>query len=546
MESFSSFLSREWKAVAVFGGFFTAASVAVILSVDPAYFYPRMQTDPVRYLLKAHALMETGTTEASRAINLQPFRYAAAPGVMRIPILLAFKDFDDQLRAIQLTNVIFVLAVALMSAFVLSWTQPQKRHWMTIAFSLAFCALAPWWTANILYPLADAPYAAFSLGALIVSVRIVTSDRPVAEQWRMLLLFAALFVGAFLIRFSAPVILVFTAALAYGRWKGSRLSLRAVLLGIAVPVAVVTLLVFLNRDVIFKRYLIDQMWFIREADDVLLALNPFASAIPSQIVPGFYLIYSRPPVIGAMDMAFGTTRTDAFWVIVGLCISAIVFVGMWRARHRFLPEILYVIAPFPVLAVIAPSAGRYFASYQPFFWILFLSGASYLVAPWARRFGRRQMTIGVLGAGACIVAVTGLRLTRVVGTANPKSAVSVMRAREYVHGVATPFRDLRNFLDTIPRGRALLLGSPTSRGRWTVISGFKYYVPDRRLSAVAQTRDIFLVSECGTMEVCRDFGAWTQVLKDEIRANGNFRIDSIFARATASAHVAVFRVTPAP
>jgi len=517
-----------------------------MFAVDPAYFYPRMQTDPLRYLLKAHALMETGNTVIRAAINMPPFLYAAAPGVMRIPILLAFSDFDDQLRAIQLTNVVFVVVVAMMSAFVLSWTQPQKRHWMVIAFSFAFCALAPWWTANVLYPLADAPYAAFSLGALIVAGRILTSEKPVASQWVLLSLFAVLFVAAFLIRFTAPVILLFAGALAYGRWGRSKLSLKALVLGIGLPVVAVAVLVFLNREVIFKRYLIDQMWFIREADDVLLALNPFASAIPSQIVPGFYLIYSRPPVLGAMDMAFGTTPADAAWVVVGVAISLIAILGMWKARHRFLPEVVYVVAPFPVLAVIAPSAGRYLASYQPFFWIFFLAGASWLAAPFLRRISPRQIRIGVAVAGVFVVALASMRFAKIVGTANPKAAVSAMRAPAYVHGVASPFRDLRNFLETIPRDRTLLIGSPTSRGRWTVISGFRYYRPDRQLTAVARTRDIYLVSECGTLEVCRDFPTWTQQLKDEIRANGDFRIDSIFGRSTNFAHVAVFRVIPAP
>ncbi|MEP6506680.1 MAG: hypothetical protein ABJC63_00530 [Gemmatimonadales bacterium] len=179
LESFSSFLGREWKAISAFGGMFAAASVAVIFAVDPAYFYPRLQTDPLRYLLKAHAFMETGSTITRAAVNVPPFLYASAPGVMRIPLLIAFRDFDQQLRAIQLTHVLFVLAVASMCAYVLSWVVPKNYHWAAVGFSFAFCALAPWWTANVLYPLADAPYAAFSLGSLIVARAILTSDKPI-------------------------------------------------------------------------------------------------------------------------------------------------------------------------------------------------------------------------------------------------------------------------------------------------------------------------------------------------------------------------------
>lgn len=57
--------------------------------------------------------------------------------------------------AIQATNVIFVAAVALMSAYIFSWSQPARQHLMAIALSFAFAVIATWWMANVLYPLAD-------------------------------------------------------------------------------------------------------------------------------------------------------------------------------------------------------------------------------------------------------------------------------------------------------------------------------------------------------------------------------------------------------
>src|SRR6478609_219590 len=112
LEPFSAFIRREWKPAAFFGGFFVVAALAVIFSVDTAFFYPRLQTDPLRYLMKAHAFIDTGTTAARAAVNIPPFLYAAMPGVLRAPLVVAFKDFDDQWRAIQATNVIFAALVA--------------------------------------------------------------------------------------------------------------------------------------------------------------------------------------------------------------------------------------------------------------------------------------------------------------------------------------------------------------------------------------------------------------------------------------------------
>ena len=80
LEPFSAFIRREWKPAAFFGGFFVVAALAVIFSVDPAFFYPRLQTDPLRYLMKAHAFIETGSTTVKAAVNIPPFLYAAMPG----------------------------------------------------------------------------------------------------------------------------------------------------------------------------------------------------------------------------------------------------------------------------------------------------------------------------------------------------------------------------------------------------------------------------------------------------------------------------------
>jgi hypothetical protein len=544
LEPFSAFIRREWKAAAFFGGFFVVAALAVIFSVDPAFFYPRLQTDPLRYLMKARAFIETGSTTVRAAVNIPPFLYAAMPGVMRAPLLIAFRDFDDQWRAIQATNVLFAALVALMSAYIFSWCQPVRRHWMAIAFAFAFSAIAPWWVANILYPLADAPYAACTLGALILARNILTSRKPLSSQLWPLVSCAILFVLAFLIRFSAPVILVFAATLAHGRWSRDNLSPRMKLAVIGIPVAAVILLVYFNREAIFGRYLNDPMWFIRKADDKLLVLNIFASAIPSQIVPAFNLAYSRPPVIGPMNMAFATTTRDLIWAMVGVGISAVVIFGAWRARQKFLPELLYVLAPLPLLAPIVPSVARYLASYQPFYWIFFSVGASAILSPLASRIRspRRAAILAAAALGIAVVALGVMRLRKVVGTANPSQAVSMFRAPEYVAGVAGPFRGLRQFIETLPPDRTLLIGAGATTGRWSVISGRQYYVPDVNLSGVVRSKDVYLLAECGTLEICRDFDSWVARLKDGLLTRGQFTFDPVFERRTTQAQVAVFKM----
>jgi len=126
LESPVDFVRREWKALAVFGGGFVLILVAAVLAIDPAFYYPRLFADPLLYYLKGLAFTETGHTAARAYINRAPFHYVALPGVLRSPFMLAFRDFDDQLRAIQLSNVLLLAVTATMYAYVLSWAIPRR------------------------------------------------------------------------------------------------------------------------------------------------------------------------------------------------------------------------------------------------------------------------------------------------------------------------------------------------------------------------------------------------------------------------------------
>jgi hypothetical protein len=64
------------------------------------------------------------------------------------------------------------------------------------------------------------------------------------------------------------------------------------------------------------------------------------------------------------------------------------------------------------------------------------------------------------------MAVAGLRLRKIAGTANPSRAVSALNAPAYVASVAGPFRSLRHFIETLPKERTLLIGHQDTAGRW--------------------------------------------------------------------------------
>lgn len=546
LESPIAFIRREWKSVAFFGGGFCLVMAAVVLWLDPAFFYPRLQTDTLLYYLKAKSLVETGSTSARLAINLPPYAYTAMPGVLRAPFIAVFRDFDDQWRGMQLLNIPILASVAVMSAYIFSWVVPRRFHWLTVGFAFAFTALSPVWIANVFSPLVDAPYAAFSLLALLLSVRILCDARPLGSMKGSIALYATLFILVFLLRFTGPVLLVFAGTLAYGRWHDQEMSpstRRILTIG---PIVAIVLLVGFNFQAIFGRFLIELASLLFRGDKLGMMVNLFGLAIPDQILPSFHLGFSEPPVVDTFYTQFTHTAKDAVWTVVGFAISAVVVFGMWKSRAKFLPEILYILAPLAILTLMLPSTPRYLMSYQAFLWLFFYEGARILyrkVVP--GQLSRRARYIAVATGTAVVVIAGGLRWYRVAGTGADRSlAVSLVQAPQYISEVSTTFRSLRQFVETLPKDSTLLIGARGEVGRWTGISNRLYYQPDSALVSVARNKDVYLLLECGTLEVCQAFPEWKNRALDRLCMFGEFQYDSVFAVRSRWARAEVLRVRP--
>jgi len=547
LESPFSFLRREWQALTIFGGVYVIVLLIGVLAVDPAFFYPRLQTDPLLYYLKGLAFVETGSTVARTVINRRPFQYAAMPGVLRAPFMMMFSDFDNQLRAIQLSNIVLITITALMFAYVLSWALPRSKHWMAIGFTFGFFLLNPEWVANVFSPLADAPYAAFTFGTIIVATRVLTSARPFSRLPAIAggsLLFAL----SFMVKFTAPVLAVFAAALGAGRPRERAMPRRTKILVSLAILAGIAILVFLNWNPIVWRYLPEPVGYLLFASKSGMFLNLTGFSIPAQIIPVYHLAFAHDPIVRPYSPVFGTTPGDIVLTAVGVGLSLVMFYGMWRARARFMPEILYFLAALPVITLMMPSTRRYLMAYAPLIWIFFYVGAASMLGPIFKRvkFPRLSPLARFGLAFASVLVLIFVRSQRVVGSTGERSAgISIGATRGYINEVTSTFRSLRGFLETLPRDRALLMGAPGTRGRWTVISDLKYYYPDSALSMAARKHDIYVVVECGALEVCQDFEKWDAQFRATVDrvGVGPFDYEPVFSRSTEHAKARVYRLT---
>jgi hypothetical protein len=547
LEPFLAFIHREWRTIAVSSCAFAVIMLAGIVLIDPAFFYPRLQTDPLNYYLKAQAFAQTGSTSATWAVNLRPFPYAAMPGLLRVPAVFLFSEFDNQLRAMQVINIPIVASVALMSAYILSWVLPQRHHRAAIVFAFAFTLLSPVWIANVFLPLADAPYAAFTLGAILLAVGILCSEKSLWQRPLALTALALLFAMSFALRFTAPVLLAFGAFLVAGRWRERKPPPHLMLLTVAIVTGALLLLVRMNAQAIFGRYLREPLFFINRADKGGLLLNLLAAALPSQIIPNFVSGFVHPPIEAHIGTKFGIWPVDTVWMVIGLVVSAVIVAGIWSARHRLVPEIAYFLLPLPLLGLILPSTTRYLMSYQPFVWIFFCMGMIAIARRWPGIGAvMRNRTAVTAVALVMLATAVGIRAWRVAGTSSERGlAVSMSAAPRYVSDVATTFRGLRRFIESLPRDSTLLVGERTSMGRWKAIAGRDSYYPDSALSRTAQARPVYLLVECGTMEVCQ--GGWSyydSVAQSRVKKFGAFRFDSVFALESPRARVEVYRIHP--
>jgi len=545
IESLASFCRREWPAIAVCGGGFCLLTLTVILAIDPAFFYPRLQTDPLNYWLKAKSLVETGHTSAKWAVNIPPFSYAAMPGVMRAPLLALFRDFDHQLRAVQILNIPIVAGVALLSAYVFSWIHPVRRHRWVIAFAFAFTLMNPIWLSNVFLPLVDAPYALFTLAALILSVRILCSDASATQRPLRLLAYAALFILCFMLRFTAPVLLVYAAVLWRGKHSTEKLASRRTIFLLAAAMIGIVILVALNADAIFGRYLREPLAFLRKGDKPGMILNVAGAAIPSQIVPNFMQGFIYPTIEGYFHTTFFAVPAQTAWLLVGLALGLTTFIGMWQTRDKFLPEILYVLAALPVLGLMLPSTSRYLKTYQAFIWIFFYSGAAYLYNRYRNRIpaALRSRTTAIIAIAVSLLMVVGIRAWRFAGTASEKKfAVTAASTPDYVGDVATTFRSLREYIETLPKEKTLLVAEIGTMGRWKAIAGRDYYWPDSTMAGRLKDKDFYLLIECGTMESCQSWDAWIKKVETRVSRYGAFDYDSVYAIARPRARAEVYRI----
>ena len=121
-------------------------------------------------------------------------------------------------------------------------------------------------------------------------------------------------------------------------------------------------------------------------------------------------------------------------------------------------------------------------------------------------------------------------------------SVSVSSAPDYVNDVASTFRGLRKYLETLPRNSTLLVGARGTVGRWDAISRLPYYAPDSNLANMTAKKNVYVLIECGTGEECQAWPPYIERQQERVSKFGPFHFTSVYAARGLRSRVEVLKI----
>jgi hypothetical protein len=545
IEPLSRFVRRNFIFLAAMCIAFSAGMLYVIFSVDAAYYYPHIVTDQLLYHLKALAFIHQGTTEARAAVNAGPFPYNSGPGLLRAPLIAMSSEFDVQLRAIQVSNIFLGLAQGILSAYVLSWITPRRFDRWVIAYAFAMLVLTPVWVTNVTSLLTDLPHAVASLASLIACVRLAqATTRSSRLRWGgVFLLFAAL---SYAFRFTGLAVAIFAVSLLRTTW-GTGLGLRAYRKYYLMAAGLIALLIIVSFRTLKDGYAWVPYFFLTRTNPYSIILNFLALAVPSQVVPGFELVYRHFPLALRYDATFFASGFDTAVTLAGLSITAAVLYGAWLERKRLRPEILLLLLVTPVFATVIQSTSRYFLAYQPLFWMFAFAALKCIAEKLPRFQVSRTLRLAALAAVLAVGAgAVYLRARSITGTEKlTLSNFSLGRSRRHAGDVAATYRSLRNYIESLDPQKSLIVGGKDVAGKWWVIAGRKSYQLDRNIADAVKARDVYLVITCPTPSDCAAFDNIDRHYRDRIDTYGRVGYVRTFEHDNPYASARVYRLTAA-
>lgn len=533
--SFPSFLRENRFRLLICSVAVAAFYLIISFSINVYYFYSLMNNDPLYYYFHAWYLFHQHTTVIRFAENLKPFYYVGLPGYIRIPILALSNKFAVQLRIIQVSNIITVLLVGILTSYLMHVCVPRIANGLSIPITFGMLLMSSTVEYNVFLPMGDMLFAIFTCGTIIA----IRSAHDLKNNRRLritLILVSILLPLAVAVKYLALLIPVYgflcwIPAIDRKHIKG---LIAFAVLGCVLLLCCCSL--FWETIFAYATTWLHRISVTRWYDWIL---NLLTISIPSVIIPPFYYLYSRKLTVSYLTYNWLSSLRDVMVEIGGGIVTGIVMIGMYKARKALMPEIVLIVLVVPIVSPITTSTIRYFQTFQYLMVAFFCTGViSLLLSMGLFRNGRRSW--GVLSV---TVLLAVMMVTKGAGVLR-RNLSSISEAKKTMESVSSTYRNLDRYLGSLDANRSYVLYfAPETRlsGKWQVLRGLRYIAPDASLPKLSAKYDVYVVFDHNLKRSTRSVEEDNEDLASLSRW-GKFRLDPVFDSSNDDAIGRVYRV----
>lgn len=535
---FYDFIGGNWRWLLLVNLLFVTAYLVLIFGLDIEFYYSIFNTDPFLYYIKGYQFATQHNFDARLAENLPPFQYVSMPGIIRYPAYILSGDFDEQLRIMQVGNVLILACVGLLFSYYLHAVLPVEYSIVTFTLPYIYLGISSAWQVNAFVPMSDSLFALFSVSAM-VRIRSAEFSEKVDGKMALSMAITAFFV---FIAITLKYYGISLVAFAYAAWKSEPVNNYIIKylsrLGIA-AVACIAILFYYQFST-FQLYYstLARAFHSSSLIDILLPL--VSVSIPEQIVPNYKSFFASFPFFSSNLLS---SPRNIILTTAGISITSIIIYGAYLARSRFFPEIVFIATILPIVGIFSDNTPRYLGSCQMLFWIFFIFAFQRMVKMAMPQF-QLKANAKVFIFAFLIIFMSVAALLR-ISIMSHRNSVGTLHAHQVFFGTARIYRNLHHFLGSLPTQTTRLLLLDGDGGKWQAISRFTYYSPDKSLVDLVGKYNFYVVFDNNKRDNI-DMSLLEKQTLASLKEYGNFIFVKIYSEKNQFAEAEVYKVEIEP
>lgn len=541
------YLSKEKGRLAIWFLIYSVIILVSLFLIPIEFFFSRLNFDSLNYYLIGKHFAETLWFDVRIAENVSILPYVGWPGYLRLPLFLLSRNPEVCLRAIQISNLGIAMGLSVFYSYALSKVLPDSLKTAAIPLSLFLLTFSNYWAIDLALPLGDNLFSLTTLSTIFL-LRSYEEDSsrfligPLG--W---LVVSLLILISILIKITGVFLLIFVINAVRFKVSGGSISRRVVFVATILLLFLVLFLAYSSiGPTIIGRYAPAWLKRFNDQHTQFLSLWFFdfiCLSLPSQIVPHLGYFFPGHEVVPVFHFLSGHIWQKVIVLVVGMTISTMIFIGMWMARKRFAPELLYFVIGLPIYVPITTSTMRYLSYSQVFILVFFFIGTGAIVQRFRRFTLPKKWRRGLILLSIGLFLILSISIRLLSGTSSKTGNFGL-----YWDGIiqtSTVYRELNRFLLTMPRESTRIIMVHPGQSRWKALCGLEYHAPAKDLPWLSEEYNLLLVLDASGRDGA-DLIPMEAEATQAMKPFGSYELQTLFAMDNTYAHARVFRVRMKP